>query len=84
MTGFQHFYILPTAKTRRDPVPPRQGVSVDALVEPELPAFSEVTFNDGHTFDFAEEGGDGAIIFLARDEEGDPCDLVAWSPRRSR
>ena len=62
------------------------GVSVDALVEPELPAFASVDFHDKlPRFGFTdEEGADGAIIFLARDEEGEPCDLVAWSRKRNR
>jgi hypothetical protein len=61
-----------------------QGVSVDANCEPELPAFSEVTFNSGHTFEFTEEGGDGALIFLARDPDGEPLDMVAWSAKRGK
>jgi hypothetical protein len=66
------------------------GVSVDALCEPELPARAEVVFHDDEspTFDFAaytgEEGSVSAFIFLARDEEGEPSDLVAWAPNAKR
>jgi hypothetical protein len=48
------------------------GVSVDALCEPELPGQAQVILHDGF-FDFAEEADGtpvGAVIFLARDEEG--------------
>jgi hypothetical protein len=62
-----------------------RGVSVDALCEPELLARAEVAFfPDLHVFDFSYEVGEkvvSAFIFLARDEQGDPCDLVAWAPQ---
>jgi hypothetical protein len=39
----------------------------------------------GDRFDFADETrgegeGEPALVFLARDERGSPCDLVAWRP----
>jgi hypothetical protein len=63
------------------------GVSVDALAEPELPAQAQVVVSDGFIFDFADKADEtavDAVIFLARDELGDPADLVAWEPRRNR
>jgi len=63
-----------------------RGVSVDALCEPELPAQAQVVMRDS-VFDFADECDDAAVdavIFLARDEFGDPADLVAWDPRGNR
>jgi hypothetical protein len=63
------------------------GVSVDGLCEPELPGQAQVVMHDGFLFDFADEA-DGtpvdAVIFLARDEEGEPADVVAWGPRSKR
>jgi hypothetical protein len=63
------------------------GVSVNGLCEPELPAQTQVIMHDGFAFDFAEEA-DGqpidAVIFVARDELGDPIDYVAWEPRLNR
>ena len=63
------------------------GVSVDALCEPELPAQAQVVMHDGFVFDFADEA-DGqpvdAMIFLARDELGDPIDIVVWEPKLNR
>jgi hypothetical protein len=63
------------------------GVSVDALCEPELPGQAQVVMHDGFLFDFADEA-DGtpvdAVSFLARDEEGEPADIVAWEPRSKR
>jgi hypothetical protein len=66
-----------------------KGVSVDALCEPELIARAEVVFlPDRPGFDFAVDvGGDdgvSACIFLARDDLGEPCDLVAWEPQARR
>jgi hypothetical protein len=66
-----------------------EGVSPDALAEPELPALADVVFHDARPFfDFVEETGDEgavpAIVFLARDEEGEPADLVAWAPQEQR
>ncbi len=84
MTDFPNFYIH-IAPPKPDVIRflRGQGVSIDALAEPELPAFAEVSFHEGQPlFDFAD--GDGALIFLARDEEGDPCDLVAWSAKKNR
>jgi hypothetical protein len=65
------------------------GVSPEALSAPELPARADVVFHDDRPlFDFADDAGDGSavagFIFLARDDEGDPCDLVAWSPQAKR
>jgi hypothetical protein len=70
-----------------------RGVPAPALVYPELPARARVVFfADRPIFDFAEdledegeqEGARAAFIFLARDELGDPCDLVAWEPASAR
>jgi hypothetical protein len=66
-----------------------EGVSPDALAEPELPAFADVVFHDDRPlFDFIDEAAGEAevpaIIFLARDEEGEPRDLVAWSCKKNR
>lgn len=63
------------------------GVSIDALCEPELPAQAQVVMHRGAVFDFADEADEtkvDAVIFLARDELGDPSDLVAWDPRLDR
>jgi len=67
----------------------RKGVSVDALVEPELPAFASVAFHDDQPlFDFTDEAGDeGAVratVFLGRNEDGDPSDLIGWSSQTRR
>jgi len=61
----------------------------EALAEPELPALADVVFYDDRPlFDLADEAGDEgavpAIVFLARDEEGEPLDLVAWSRKTDR
>jgi hypothetical protein len=63
------------------------GVSVDALCEPELPVQARVVMH-GDTFEFAaddpgEEAVD-AMVFLARDDNGDPADFVAWRPKSHR
>ena len=63
-----------------------KGVSVDALCEPELLARAEVAFfPDIMIFDFSLKSagsvGSSAFIFLARDDQGEPCDLVAWAPQ---
>jgi len=65
------------------------GTPARALVYPELPGRARVVFfPDRPLFDFAEDvGGDAvvsAFVFLARDESGDPCDLVAWAPGEAR
>ena len=67
----------------------KSGVPARALVYPELPARARVTlFPDRPLFDFAndvgEDGGVPAFVFLARDEFGDACDLVAWAPGEAR
>lgn len=66
-------------------------IQLDALRGPEAPAKRHrVVFHTGRPFfDFAGERrveGDGlpAIIFLARDELGQPADLVAWEPAKGR
>jgi hypothetical protein len=63
------------------------GASVDALCEPELPAQAQVIMLDGFVFDFADEV-DGtpidAMIFIGRDGDGYPADLVAWTPTLNR
>ena len=35
----------------------------------------------GRHFGFRDEDGAGAFVFVARDEDGEPADLVAWEPR---
>jgi hypothetical protein len=67
----------------------KSGVPARALVYPELPARARVVFfPDRPLFDFAEDvGEDGAapaFVFVARDEFGDACDLVAWAPSEAR
>jgi hypothetical protein len=60
------------------------GVSVDALAEPELPVQAKVVLR-GSAFDF--DDGDlasDALVFLARDDFGEPTDFVAWSPKSDR
>ena len=61
----------------------RKGVSEVALAEPELPHVGRVLFHvDQPFFDFADDVGENgidALIFIARDALGDPCDLVAWT-----
>jgi hypothetical protein len=63
------------------------GVSVDALCEPELPVQAKVVLH-GDTFEFAtddpgEQAAD-ALVFLARSDNGEPADIVAWSPKSDR
>jgi hypothetical protein len=61
-----------------------QGVTSEALAEPELPRRAQVVFRpDAPLFDFAENGDDGAEapIFITRDDAGEPADPVAWSCR---
>ena len=63
------------------------GVSVDGLCEPELPAQAQVIMLEGFVFDFADEV-DGtpidAMIFIGRDEDGYPADLISWTPTLNR
>ncbi len=35
----------------------------------------------GKRFAFQEEDGASACAFIARDEDGEPADIVAWAPR---
>jgi hypothetical protein len=58
------------------------GVGVDGLCEPELPAQAKVVMH-GDCFEFADNGQD-ALVFLARDDCGDPADFVAWAPKSDR
>ena len=67
----------------------KSGVPARALVYPELPARARVVlFPDRPLFDFADDVGDDgaapAFVFVARDEFGDACDLVAWAPGEAR
>ena len=67
----------------------KSGVPARALVYPDLPARARVVFFPGRPlFDFAEDVGEEvavpAFVFLARDEFGDACDLVAWAPGEAR
>jgi hypothetical protein len=66
-----------------------RGVPSAALVFPEFPARARVVFfTDRPVFDFVEDLDDegdqesaaAAFIFLARNELGEPCDLIAWQP----
>jgi hypothetical protein len=54
-----------------------------SLIYPETPRRARVSVHGGEPFfDFAEndgEDGEDAIIFLARDDEGSPSDLIAWT-----
>ena len=83
----QRYQLLPPISLARLKHLKELGVSVDALCEPELPGQAQVVMHDGFLFDFADEA-DGtpvdAMIFLARDEEGEPADVVAWEPRSKR
>jgi hypothetical protein len=57
----------------------KQGVSVEAILEPDPIGTAWVRFNDG-TFEVAETGI-GALTFRIRDVDGAVIDLAAWSPR---
>jgi hypothetical protein len=60
------------------------GVSVDGLCEPDLPAQAKVVLH-GDCFDLDDgELASDALVFLARDDCGDPADFVAWSPKSDR
>jgi hypothetical protein len=62
----------------------RQGVPSPALVYPELPRRASVAFSpDLPIFDF-DENGVSVLVFLARDDTGEPADLVAWSYRNQK
>jgi hypothetical protein len=60
-----------------------RGVPAPAIVWPELPASTRVVFHGAQPlFDFeeeVEEDGVPALLFLACDGDGRPCDIVAWS-----
>jgi hypothetical protein len=83
-------------RNRLQPPPPlawlkrltEMGVSLDSLAEPELPTSGHVVFLDDNIFDFADEthGGSAseAMLLLARDEFGEPADIVAWKPKAQR
>jgi hypothetical protein len=60
------------------------GISVDALSEPELPVQAKVVLR-GDTFEF-DDGklASDALVFLARDDNGEPADFVAWAPKSDR
>ena len=63
----------------------RNGVPSPAIVCPDLPRRAQAVFHpDLPLFDFAEDVGEEgveALAFLARDDLGDPSDIVAWSCR---
>jgi len=67
-----------------------RGVPADAIAYPEMPAQAEVVFHPGSPFfDFKadldeETEATCAMILMARDQFGEPADLVAWSPRMHR
>jgi hypothetical protein len=60
------------------------GVSVDGLCEPELPVQAKIVMH-GDCFDF-DDGklSVDALVFLARDDCGDPADFVAWAPKSDK
>jgi hypothetical protein len=60
------------------------GISVDALSEPELPVQAKVVLR-GDTFEF-DDGklASDALVFLVRDDNGEPADFVAWAPKSDR
>jgi len=61
------------------------GVSLGALLSPEPIAEARVAFHPKRPlFDFADDGVSNALVFLARSELDEPCDLVAWSPSTGR
>jgi hypothetical protein len=59
-----------------------QGVP-RAVLAAEVPCLAKVVFHRSQSFfDFVDDGeGIDALILLARDECGEPADLVAWSTR---
>jgi hypothetical protein len=62
-----------------------RGVSPQAIANPEMPRVASIAFTGGGFFDFADEIETDqplarAMIFLARDQSGEPADLVAWVP----
>jgi len=61
----------------------KQGVPPQALIHPELPKYARVVFHENLPyFDFADDvGEDGrdALVFLARNDLAEPCDMVAWT-----
>ena len=62
-----------------------KGVTPDALAHPELPVISTAVFNGDGTFDFShDDEAHRVIVFMARDEQGKPLDLVAWAPQIAR
>jgi hypothetical protein len=66
----------------------RQRVPASALFYPEMPKRARIVHQEGAaTFDWAKdlgEEGDDALVFLARDDLGEPADLVAWTVRPAR
>jgi hypothetical protein len=65
-----------------------KGVPAPAIVYPELPRASYVSFlPDSNLFVVAEDNDKGAVkalVFLVRGETGEPNDLAAWSPKSDR
>jgi hypothetical protein len=60
----------------------KQGVSVEAIMEPTPIGTARVRFIDGNTFVAAgTEAGTGALTFRISDVDGEVIDLAAWSPR---
>ena len=56
-----------------------QGVPECVLASQDAPAFAQVWFDQDGLFELDLEGK-GALIFLVRDADGPPTDLVAWRP----
>jgi hypothetical protein len=60
-----------------------KGISPAALIHPETLRRTRVSVHkDDPFFDFVDndgEDGEDALIFLARDDEGFPSDLIAWT-----
>ena len=68
----------------------RRGVPALGLSDPEFPARARVAWIDERPwFDFADEieedrPTEAVLIFVARDEIGEPVDLIAWEPKAGR
>lgn len=57
-----------------------QGVPASVLMSEDAPAFARVSFDENGLFEL-DPGGEGALIFLGREADGPPIDLVAWRPK---
>jgi len=59
-----------------------EGVPISAMIEPDPILHARIAMQAGF-FDqvLPEEAGADAFVFLARDRDDQPADLVAWRPR---